>query len=182
MPTRSNKSSRKLRLKPKGRSSRNHRTKTYAISDRTFEAKRKAFDVIAKMRGDNKLSLVNAARDVKTSPATVRKYLPAALHKSRTGKWIATKSDRYTRSISLPGLHGDVVVKARGWKEAQLASEYLTALKRWSLLPKYFNLAEFHGKKIGGYELITAPRTLRALDEAGLLQLDSLYVAVKDAR
>ncbi len=161
---------------------KNSRRTKSALSDRAFEAKRRAFDVIAKLRGNNKLSLVNAAREVKTSPATVRKYLPAALHKSRTGKWIATKSDRYTRSISLPGLHGDVVVKARGWKEAQLASEYLTALKRWSLLPKYFNLAAFHGKKIGGHELITAPRTLRALDEAGLLQLDSLYVAVKDAQ
>ena len=83
MPTRSNKSSRKLRLKPKGRSSRNHRTKTYAISDRTFEAKRKAFDVIAKMRGDNKFSLVNAARDVKRRPPQfANTFLPHCTNKN----------------------------------------------------------------------------------------------------
>jgi hypothetical protein len=71
-------------------------------------------------------------------------------------------------------------VRARGYKEAQFASAYLASLTRWGRSEKPYELAPFHGKKIGDFELITAPRTLRALRDAGLLQLDSLYAALKD--
>lgn len=172
---------RKRSAKAQGNPRTQHKPKA-PTSDREFQAKQRAFDAIAKMRRGASVPLGAAARDAGTTPATVRKYLPAALRKSGTSKWIVTKSDRYTRAITLPGPHGPVTVKARGSKEAQLASEYLTALKRWSLLPSHFTLAEFHGKKIGGYELVTAPRTLRPLLESDQLQLDSLYAALKETR
>jgi hypothetical protein len=148
-------------------------------SDRAFETQKRAFDTIAKMRHDD-LTLHAAARAASTTPATVRKLLPAALRKTRTGRWVATKSDRYVRLLSLPGPHGPVIVRARGSEEARLASAYLASLARWARTEKAQELAPFHGKQIGGYQLITAPRTLRALRDAGLLQLDSLYAALKD--
>jgi hypothetical protein len=167
------------------RSNRRKRQKAHAgyrghpASDKSFEAKSRAFHVVARMRHDG-VSLVQAAREEGSTPATVKKYLPATLRRSKTGRWVVTKTDRYVRILSLPGPHGPVTVRARGSEEARFASAYLASLTRWQRTEKSYELAPFHGKKIGGFELITAPRTLRALRDAGLLQLDSLYAALKD--
>jgi hypothetical protein len=131
------------------------------------------------MRGDG-LSIEAASREEGTTPATVKKYLPAALRRSKSGRWVATKSDRYIRLIRLPDVHGPSIVPARGFKDAQFASAYLASLNRWARTEKAYELAPFHGKKIGNFKLITAARTLKALDDAGLLQIDSLYAALKD--
>lgn len=164
---------------PTARPKKTHSRALEPTSDRAFEAKNRAFHAITRMRRDG-LSLRNAAREEGTAPATVRKHLPAALRKTRTGRWVVAKSDRYVRILSLPGPHGPVTVRARGSEEARLASAYLASLTRWGRTEKPYELAPFHGKKIGDFELITAPRTLRALRDAGLLQLDSLYAALKD--
>jgi len=149
-------------------------------SDREFEAQKRAFHAVARMRRDG-LSLDAASHEEGTTPTTVRKYLPAALRRSKSGKWIATKSDRYIRPILLPDVHGPVMVPAHGFKEAQFASAYLASLNRWARTEKSYELAPFHGKRIGNFELMTASRTLKALGDAGLLQIDSLYASLKDA-
>ena len=149
-------------------------------SDRAFEAKQRAFHAVARMRHEG-LSIEAASREEGTTSATVKKYLPAALRRSKSGRWTATKSDRYLRLLSLPGPHGPVIVRAHGSKEAQFASAYLASLSRWARTEKAYELAAFHGKKIGSFKLITASRTLKALGDAGLLQIDSLYASLKDA-
>ena len=131
------------------------------------------------MRRDG-LSIQAASREEGTTSATVKKYLPGALRRSKSGHWVATKSDRYQRFLSLPGPHGPVIVRARGSKEAQFASAYLASLSRWARTEKAYELASFHGKKVGNFELVTASRTLKALADAGLLQIDSLYAALKE--
>jgi hypothetical protein len=159
---------------------RSGRIKADSLSDRAFEAKNRAFHTIARMRHDG-LSLGAASREESTTPATVKKYLRGALRRSRkTGKWTATKDDRYVRPLTLPGPHGPVAVSARGYSEAQLASIYLASLARWARQEKAYELSSFHGKSVGGQELLTSDRALRALRDAGLLQLDSLYAALKD--
>jgi hypothetical protein len=105
-----------------------HRRGSKTVSDRAFEAKQRSFHAIAGMRHDD-LSLDAAAREG-TTIATVKKYLPATLRKSRTGHWVVTKSDNYVRLLSLPGPHGPVTVRVRGSKEAQFASAYLASVKR----------------------------------------------------
>jgi len=110
----------------------------------------------------------------------MRKYVPGALHKTAVGRWAATKSDRYVRYLTLPSSRGPVRVRAHGSKQAQFASGYLSGLARWARTHKASELAEYEGKTIDGFELVTDPRTLRALRDAGLLQLDSLYAALKD--
>ena len=153
--------------------------KLVTFSDKAFEAKQRGFHAIATMRRGG-LSLDAAAREEGTTPATLKKYLPAALRRSKSGRWVATKADRYIRLLSLPGAHGPVTVRARGSEEAQFASAYLASLTRWAQTEKAYELASFHGKTIGDFELITSARTLRPLRDAGLLQLDSLYAALKD--
>lgn len=150
-----------------------------AFSDRAFEAKNRAFHALTRMRRDG-LSLGAAAREEGTTPITIRKYLPAVLRRSNTGRWIATKSDHYVRHITLPGPYGPIIVRARESREAQLASAYLNAVAKWARTGKTNALASFHGKKVGGFELVTAGRTLEPLRDAGLIQLDSLYAALKD--
>jgi hypothetical protein len=150
------------------------------VSDREFEAKNRALHAIARMRRDG-LSLLAASREEGTTASTVKKYFPAALRRSKTGKWRATKNDRYIRTLSLPGAHGPVTVFAQTYSEAQLGSAYLASLNRWARTEKAYELASFQGVTIGGFELITAARVLRPLRDAGLLQLDSLYAAAKEA-
>jgi hypothetical protein len=98
----------------------------------------------------------------------------------KSGGWAFTKSDPYTRFLALPGPHGPVTVRAHGSEEARFASAYLASVARWARTEKSYELNSFRGKRIGGFELVTAPRTLRALRDAGLLQIDSLYAALKD--
>jgi lambda repressor-like predicted transcriptional regulator len=166
-------------MPPKRKSKRHSKRMKSGISDRSFEAKNRAFHVIARMRHDG-VSLRDAAREENTTGATVRKHLPRAFRRSKSGEWVVTKSDRYVRLLSLPGPHGPVTVSARGSKEAQFASVYLASLSRWQRTEKAYELAPFHGKKIGGFTLLTASRTLRALRDTGLLQFDSLYASVKE--
>src|SRR5271163_783640 len=99
-----------------------------SFSDRVFEAIKRAFDAVARMRREG-LSLNADSDEAGTTPETVHKYLPAALRRSKTGRWRATKSDRYTRLLSLPGAHGPVTVPARGSDEARFASNYLASVK-----------------------------------------------------
>lgn len=155
------------------------RKRSKKISDRSFEAKQRAFHAVARMRHDGMLPSV-AVSEEGTTIATIKKYVPATLRKSKTGRWVVTKRDNYVRMLSLPGPHGPVTVRVRGSKEAQFASAYLASVKRWGKTRKSYELAPFHGKKVGDFQLITASRTLRALEDAGLLQLDTLYAALKD--
>jgi hypothetical protein len=150
-----------------------------SLSDRSFEAEQRSLHAVARARRDG-ISPSQAAGEEGTTLATIKKYLPAALRRSETGRWVVSKSDRYGRLLSLPGPQGPVTVRARGSKEAQFASAYLASLTRWARTEKAYELAPFHGKKVGDFELITAARTLRPLRDAGLLQLDSLYAALKD--
>ena len=72
-------------------------------------------------------SLSQAAHEAGTTAASVRKYVPAALRRSKSGRWVATKSDRYMRVLSLPGANGPVIRRVQGSKEAQFASSYLAS-------------------------------------------------------
>jgi hypothetical protein len=149
------------------------------LPDRSFDARTRALHALARMRREN-ISLREASSSEETTPETVRKYLPAALRQSKSGRWHATETDQFLRYLTLPGPRGPVVVPAHGSDEAKLASNYLASLARWARTEKAYELAPFHGKKIGGYELITASRALRPLRDAGLLQLDTLYATLKD--
>jgi hypothetical protein len=172
-------------MSPKRKSPTGHRRKPRtrsddAFSDREFETRNRALHALARMRHEG-LSLKAASREEGTSPATLKKYVRGALRRSKkTGKWTATKDDRYIRQLSLPGPQGPVAVSAHGYSEAQLASIYLASLGRWARHEKVYELTPFQGKLVGGHELLTSDRALRALRDAGLLQLDSLYAALKD--
>lgn len=126
------------------------------------------------MRRDPKLSLSHAAKLQGVKVETVKKYFPSALKKS-DGQFRATKSDRYSATLYVPDAQGNsLAVKTHSSKEREQLSQYLRNLGRY-LRGQRDALAKWSGKKIAGVELVTAGRTIVAIEPA--LSEFSLYRA-----
>jgi hypothetical protein len=108
-------------------------------------------------RGD---TLSKAARDNGVTPRTIKRYAGSALVQDRPGGRIrATKSDRLVRYLQIPGLDGPRNITARGSKQASQFAKYKAAINRL-LRGDRDAMAAWHGKKVGGIELITDTKTL----------------------
>jgi hypothetical protein len=115
-----------------------------------------------------------AARNNRVTGRTIRRYAGDALVQDRHGGRIrAAKNDRLTRYLLIPGAHGPTEVEVRGSKTAREFAKYMAATNRF-LRGDRNALAEWHGKKIAGIELITSSNTLKSLAERDLLPY-SLY-------
>jgi hypothetical protein len=105
-------------------------------------------------------TLTKAARDNGVTTRTIKRYVGSALVQDRTGGRIrATKSDRLVRYLQIAGADGPRDVTARGSKEASKFANYKAAINRL-LRGDRDALASWHGKKIGGIQLITDTKTL----------------------
>ncbi len=148
------------------------------LSERSQLARDRALHVFAAMRRDPNLSLARAAKLQGIKSGTVKKYFPSALKKSN-GKWQVTKTDRFSATLYVPDVHGNPVpLVTHSSKERKQASEYLRDLGHY-LHGKRDALSRWHGKKIVGVELVTAGRTLKAIEPA--LSGFSLYRAFNGA-
>jgi hypothetical protein len=144
------------------------------LSERSYTARDRALHVLAAMRHDSNLSLTHAAKLQGVKRETVKKYFSSAL-KQANGKFRATKSDRYRATLYVPDAHGDsIAVKTRSSREREQLGQYLRDLGRY-LRGKRDALAPWHGKRIAGVELVTAGRTIVAIEPA--LSDFSLYRA-----
>jgi len=115
------------------------------------------------MRRDPSLSLTHAAKLQGVKRETVKRYFPSAL-KEAHGKFRVTKSDRYTATLYVPDARGNsVAVNTRSSKDRKALSRYLRDLGRY-LRGSRNALASWHGKKIAGVELLTAGRTIVAIE------------------
>jgi hypothetical protein len=127
------------------------------------------------MRRDPSLSLSRAAKLEGVKPETVKKRFSSSLRKV-AGRFRVTKSDRYSVRLYLPDRYGNAVpITTHSSKERQQASEYLRDLGHY-LRGQQDALAKWHGKTIGGVELLTAGRTIVAIEPA--LSEFSLYRAL----
>ena len=103
------------------------------LRKRDPEVRKRVFNAVAAKRRANergeKLSLTEAARQEGTTIASIRQF-PQLLKRTKPGQPLqVTKNDTYTRSVNvyipLRFKDGDVrTVNVRGYKEAQLASDY----------------------------------------------------------
>jgi hypothetical protein len=145
------------------------------LSARSFAARDRALHALADMRRGASTS--EAARDNGVTIRTIKKYVSPALVQDRPGGRLrATKSDRLVRYVQIPGRFGPIEIKARGLKQASDAAKYDAAVSRY-LRGDLKALAPWHGKKIGGVELITAGPALKELAQKELLP-HSLYRAL----
>jgi len=144
------------------------------LSERSSAARDRALHVLAAMRRDPKLSLTHAAKLEGVKRETVKRYFPSALKQAR-GKFRVTKSDRNTAILYIPDAHGNsIAVNTRSSKDRQALSRYLRDLGRY-LRGSRNALAPWHGKQIAGVPLVTAGRTIVAIEPA--LSEFSLYRA-----
>ena len=119
-------------------------------------------------------TLSRAARENGVTPRTVRRYAGTALVQDRPGGRIrATKADSLIRYLVIPGPDGPREISVRGSKTAIEFAKYKAAVNRF-LRGDPDAMADWHGKKIAGIELITVGNTLKRLADKGLLPY-SLY-------
>jgi len=141
---------------------------------RSQEARDRALHVLSTMRQHSRISLASAANLQGVKPATVWKYFPSSLSKTK-GRFRVTKSDRYSATLYIPDVDGNSVpVRTRSSIQRKEVSEYLRDLGRY-LRGNRDALARWHGKNIAGVELLTAGSTIKAIEPA--LSDFSLYRA-----
>lgn len=135
------------------------------LPKRSQSAYDRALHAIAAMRREPNLRLSQATKLHGVKADTIRKYFPSELTKSR-GRFRVRKSDRYSATVYLPDKYGNsIAVPTRSFKERQRASEYLRDLGRY-LRGNRDAMSRWHGKKIAGFELVTAGRTIANIEPA----------------
>jgi hypothetical protein len=139
-------------------SQRKRRTTSSKAEQQTSAARDRAFKVLAAMRDGESFS--RAARDNGVTIRTVKRYVRSALVQDRPGGRIrATKSDRLTRYLQIPGPNGPRDITVRGSKTASKFANYKTSINRL-LRGDRHALDKWRGKKIAGIELVTDPQVL----------------------
>jgi len=152
---------------------RNRSTSALAkLPARSTEARDRALHALVAMRSGTSIS--RAARENGVTPRTIKRYAGSALVQDRPGGRIrATKSDRLVRYLQIPGSAGPVEITAHGSKEASEFAKYKSAVNRL-LRGDRDALASWHGRRIGGFQLVTDTKTLVAQARNDLLPY-SLY-------
>ena len=141
---------------------------------RQKEARAKSLHVLTLVR--HGVSFSEAAKLSSVTPRTVKLHVGSALVQDRKGGRLrASKGDSFVRFLTIPGPHGQIDVVAHGSKEATEFAKYASAVGRY-LSGDSKALADYHGKKIAGIELLTAGRSLKALADVAALPT-SLYRA-----
>lgn len=113
--------------------------------------------------------LSRAAYENHVSIRTIRRYAGDALVQDRPGARIRVlDADPVPRHLLIPGMYGPREVEAKGLRTAREFAQYQAAVNRF-LRGDRNALADWHGKKIAGIELITAGNTLKGLAQKDLL-------------
>ena len=162
--------------KTKSKSSGAALGKTNSHAQREKDARKRALRVLSRTRRGESLS--KAARAVGIKPATVRKHLPNQFHQSASGKpWKPVSSDRLSAVMNVVTPSGPIGIPVRGSKERSLLGRYNIALRNWrSGKPgAEADLKAFEGRRVGGHLLITDPKLLATLEDAGQIDFEELY-------
>ena len=114
--------------------------------------------------------LTHAARAEGTTPANVKRWVPAALRKKRK-RYVATRSDPYVRTATVVSEEaGQASVNVRGPEAASLANRHRLALRDYSEGKKgaWRRVAAFQGQTITApdgavHHLLTSKRKIDAL-------------------
>ncbi len=150
--------------------------KTTARNKRDVETRKRALRVLSRTRKGE--SLARAARTVGIKPATVRKYLPNQFHQTAPGKpWKAAKSDRLSVLMNVLTPTGPISVPVQSSRERSRLGRYNIALRNWRLgrPGAEAELKDYEGRRVAGHVLITDPKVLATLEDAGQIDFEELY-------
>ena len=135
------------------------------LRQRSQAARDRALHVLSTMRRNPRLSFTHAAKLEGVKSGTAKKYLKDALEKHK-GRFRVKKRDRISATLYVPNANGNSVpVHTRSSREREQVSQYLRDLGRY-LRGNRDALAAWHGKKIGGVELVTAGRVIQTIEPA----------------
>jgi hypothetical protein len=139
--------------------------------------------VISKMRAE-RVSLRRASKEFGIHPDIVLKLGRSALRKQRKGKYVARKTDRLLRMMSVLTRKGRREIAVRDSRQASLLGKYWAAVQKYLQTGDDSALRELQGKKITDasrkrHALITDLNRLNTLGSAGVLSFESLYAGVR---
>ena len=141
-------------------------------------ARERALEALQRMRSDG-LSLTAGTRAAGTTIETARKYVGSALRKTKSGRWVPTRSDRLTRHIRFLTRDGIAKIRVRSSNATSRVARCMAAVNQYLLTGETEALAEFRGQSIraGGvtYRFITAPAMIERLHAAGEVSFERLY-------
>lgn len=140
-------------------------------------ARERALNALTFMRRG--MSLRNAAREAHTTPATIQRYVPRAVVRTSAGRYTATKSDQYTRTLRMLTAQGQKAITVRGSRGAGRVAEYWAAVDHFLKTGSVARLRKFRGQSIRAekvtYPFLTNPELLKRLAAAGEVQFEDLY-------
>jgi hypothetical protein len=133
------------------------------------------------MRREGASASVAVAR-VRMKLRTFRKGAGRFLYRSGPGKpWKARSEDELQFSMKVLTRQGRIDVIVRNSRERRLHHDYENAVRmlRGGEDGAEEELKRFDGKTVGGQELITDPKILIELEEAGELDFENLYTSFR---
>ena len=145
-----------------------------SLPERSQSARDRALHVLAAMRRDPNLSLSHAAKLEGVKAETVKKHSPSCA-KEADGKFRVTKSDRNAATLYIPDDHGNSVPIQRVHPKSGSRQATISGIWGVTCAARSASSPQWHGKKIAGVELVTAGRTIVAIEPA--LSEFSLYRA-----
>lgn len=141
-------------------------------------ARERALTALSHMRCG--LSLRKAAKEAHTTADTVRRYVPRALDRMSSGRYVAKPVDGYERALYMLTDRGKLAITVRGSKAASKIAEYWSAVDHFLKTGKTDRLRAFRGQSVRAgkvtYPFITNPNTLRRLGYAGEVSFEELYL------
>lgn len=137
--------------------------------------------VISRMRA-NRVSLTRAANETGIDPHTVARLGKSALRKRKNGQYVAKRSDKLLRILTIPTSGGLREIATRDSRQASQLGKYWSAIAKYLQTGDASKLDEFarrrktitdaNGKKI---LLILDTALLDELGSAGVFSFESLY-------
>ena len=135
--------------------------------------------VISLMRAD-RISLPRAAKEFGVDPEEVKKRGRGALRKRKNGRYLATKTDRLLRVVSILKKNGKQEIATRDSRQASLIGSYWAAVQQYlntsddsALLRfKTTRVIDASGKR---HLLLTNLAELARLGSFGVLRFESMY-------
>ena len=174
----------KRKTKPKsGQGKRTKKVRSasqyFAQPQRSQETLKKAAHVLSAMRTE-KVSLRQASREHRISPATVLRHAKAGLRKTSRGTYKARASDRLLRVLVLPTPGALAEIATMDSRAATLVAEYWNSVNVYLETGDDTDLARFRGQSVmdaqgNAVPLLTDTDELERLGSAGVLSFQSLY-------
>jgi len=133
--------------------------------------------VLTRMR--DHVSLQKASKEFDIAPGVVVKGAPSALRK-KNGRYVATKSDRLLRVITILSVRGKNVIATRDFRQASAVGGHWAAVQRYLQIGDDSALLKFKNKRVTDasgkrHLLLTNLEELNKLASAGILSFETMY-------